>query len=272
MTSKGIFLLNLEENLGYSGNGEYGYDTVALGWQGSGGPTLNQQLVAGIATKDFYLGTFGLTPRSTNFTNFTDPVPSYMENLKAQNLIPSLSWSYSAGNQYRLSKALGSLTLGGYDASKFHPNSISFPFNAIDLRDLTVKVNSIDMVTATGDQRVLSNSSLPMFIDSTIPYIYLPLDVCLQFESAFGITWNDSVQAYLVNDTEHDKLKTQNANVTFTLSNGQPNALVNITLPYAAFDLNSSYPLINTPSRYFPLVRATNDTQYTLGRTFLQEA
>ena len=195
-----------------------------------------------------------------------------MENLKAQNLIPSLSWSYSAGNQYRLSKALGSLTFGGYDTSKFVPNNVSFQFNSIDLRDLTVNLNSIDMVTGIGDRRVLSNNSLPMFLDSTIPYIYLPLDVCLQFESAFGLTWNNTVQAYLVNDTLHAKLEEQNANVTFSLGNGQPNAIVNITLPYAAFDLNASYPLINNPSRYFPLVRATNETQYTLGRTFFQEA
>lgn len=46
VTSKGIFELQLERNLGYSGNGQYGYDTVALGWQGSGGPTLNQQSVS----------------------------------------------------------------------------------------------------------------------------------------------------------------------------------------------------------------------------------
>ena len=195
-----------------------------------------------------------------------------MENLKAQNLIPSLSWSYSAGNQYRFGKALGSLALGGYDTSKFVPNNVSFQFNPIDLRDLTVTLNSIDMVTSTGDRKVLSNTSLPMFLDSTIPYIYLPLDVCLQFESAFGITWNGTVQAYLVNDTQHARLKAQNANVTFSLGNGQPDTMVNITLPYAAFDLNASYPLVNTPSRYFPLVRATNETQYTLGRTFFQEA
>lgn len=195
-----------------------------------------------------------------------------MENLKAQNLIPSLSWSYTAGNQYRFSKALGSLTLGGYDTSKFVLNHVSFPFNPIDLRDLTVNLNAIEMVTANGDRRLLSNNSLPMFIDSTVPWIFLPLEVCQQFESAFAITWNETVQAYLVNDTEHTKLKAQNANVTFTLGNGQPDAVVNITLPYAAFDLNASYPLADTSTRYFPLTRATNETQYTLGRTFFQEA
>ena len=55
----GTFALGLEENLDDSGNGEYGYDTVSLGWQGSGGPSLDQQIVAGIATKEFYYGIFG---------------------------------------------------------------------------------------------------------------------------------------------------------------------------------------------------------------------
>lgn len=54
------FRLGLEANLGYSGNGRYGYDTVALGWDGSGGPSLEHQVVGGIATKEFYLGSFGL--------------------------------------------------------------------------------------------------------------------------------------------------------------------------------------------------------------------
>jgi hypothetical protein len=47
---------------------------------------------------------------------------------------------------------------------------------------------------------------------------------------------------------------------------------VDIVLPYAAFDLEASYPLVRHPTRYFPLKRAANDSQYTLGRAFLQEA
>lgn len=47
---------------------------------------------------------------------------------------------------------------------------------------------------------------------------------------------------------------------------------VEITLPYAAFDLTVAYPIEFNSTNYFPLKRAANDTQYTLGRTFLQEA
>lgn len=43
------------------------------GWQGS----VDGQILAEIATKQFFLGVFGLNPRPTSFSNFSDPSPSY---------------------------------------------------------------------------------------------------------------------------------------------------------------------------------------------------
>ena len=100
------------------------------------------------------------------------------------------------------------------------------------------------------------------------------MEICEGFEDALGITWNDSVQAYLVNDSLHRDLVIQNASVTFSigaLTAGADRA-TNISLPYAAFDLIAQYPLVENTTRCFPLMRATNESQYTLGRTFLQEA
>ena len=269
LSANGTFTLGLETNLEYSGNGDYGYDTVVLGYQGSNGPSLQQQTIAGIATKEFYLGIFGLNPRSTNFSTLDDPVPSYMANLKNRSMIPSLSWSYTAGNQYRPGTVLGSLTLGGFDASRFVMNDVTFAFNQVDERDLTVEIESIVM-SASNKTVQLLNNSIAAFIDSTIPYFYLPLDVCQQFEDAFGLQWDDDVQAYLVNDTLHKSLQAQNATVTLSISNTTQS--VNVSLPYAAFDLTAEYPLVTNKTRYFPLMRATNESQYTLGRAFLQEA
>lgn len=56
MTSQGIFALAIETNLNLSGNGLYGYDKVALSYLGSSVPSLGHQVVAGIATEDFYMG------------------------------------------------------------------------------------------------------------------------------------------------------------------------------------------------------------------------
>lgn len=190
-------------------------------------------------------------------------------------MIPSLSWGYTAGNQYRLNKVLGSLTLGGYDASRFIPNSLTIPFNQQDIRDLTVNINAISVAFENGSQRSdLLQSKIAAFVDSTIPYIYLSVEVCKKFEDAFGIVWNEKVQAYLVNDTLHDSLVAQNASVIFSISNSTSGSgtSVDITLPYAAFDLVAEYPLVRNTTRYFPLMRATNESQHTLGRTFLQEA
>lgn len=252
-------------------NRDFGYDTVELGWQGSGGPSLDQQVVAGIATEEFYLGVFGLSPRPTNFTNFDSPKPSYLAVLKQRSMIPSFSWSYTAGNQYRLSTVLGSLTLGDYDASRFVKNNVSFAFNSVDERDLTVDVENISVASGNGSRSLLT-STIPAFVDSTIPYIYLPLEVCQQFEDVLGIEWDYDVQAYLVNETLHSKLVTQNATVSLSIGNSSMGQAVEITLPYAAFDLMAEYPLVTNASRYFPLMRASNESQYTLGRTFLQEA
>ncbi|KAI4192991.1 MAG: hypothetical protein LQ348_003004 [Seirophora lacunosa] len=288
------FALSLEENLeGYTGAGEYGFDTVALGWEGSGGPSLNDQIVAGIATKAFYFGLFGtsrvhhvrlsdsaedyvgLNPRPSNFTDYTNPTPSYLSSLKSQNMIPSLSWAYTAGNQYRLNGVLGSLTLGGYDTSRFVPNNLTIPFNERDIRDLTVNINAISMVSADGGQpsNLLPNS-IAAYVDSTIPWIYLPVEACKRFEDAFGITWSEQMQGYPVNNTLHESLTTHNASVIFTLSNSISGSgpSVDITLPYAAFDLVMEPPFVRNSTRYFPLARAANESQYTLGRAFLQEA
>jgi hypothetical protein len=100
-TFNNYYELLLELNLGYTGSGEFEFDKVGIGWQGSGGPVLEHQVVGGIATEDFWLGSFGLTPRPTNFTDFNDPQPSFMETLKNKSLIPSLSWAYTAGAAYR---------------------------------------------------------------------------------------------------------------------------------------------------------------------------
>jgi len=108
-------------------------------------------------------------------------------------------------------------------------------------------------------------------MDSSFPYIWLPSQACVLFEEAFGLTWDNATELYLVNDSLHDTLVLQNATVVFTI--GDPNdAYVNITFPYAAFDLTASPPLVTTTSRYFPFKRAANSIQFTLGRTFFQEA
>ena len=254
-------------------NGSYGYDTIALG--GAGSPSLNQQVIAGVATKDVYLGLFGLSPDSVDLPQTSFQLPDVLSSLNQSNLIPSLSWAYTAGNQYRTGPAYGSLTLGGYDTLRFEPNNVSFSLNDPVARGPTVNIGQITLATDdTYTELGTSNESISAVIDSSIPYVILPLNVCKQFEEAFGIVFDNATQGYLVNDTLHNTLSSQNTSVVFTIGNTStiPGEGFNVSLPYAAFDLMAEAPLVKTPSRYFPLMCTTDNTNVTLGRTFLQEA
>lgn len=106
------------------------------------------------------------------------------------------------------------------------------------------------------------------FLDATVSQIWLPLDACEAFERVFGLTFDTASGLYLVNETMH-----QDATLVFTIgANTISTPTVDLSFPYAAFDLQlTAYPNAPNATRYFPLRRAANDSQYTLGRTFLQE-
>ncbi|KAH7357295.1 peptidase aspartic [Rhexocercosporidium sp. MPI-PUGE-AT-0058] len=268
-----IFSLNTYEEsfLGRSGNGSYGYDTINLGVPGSGLPSLQKQVVAGIWTNDFYLGNLGLSPVPFNFTTLNNPQQSMLSSLYNQSLIPSRSWAYTAGAHYKSPPVFGSLTLGGYDMTKLEPNNLNFAFGADFSRDLLVSLQSITYDTA-GSSPLLA-SSIDMFIDSLITEIWLPTSVCEAFAQQFNLTWNEQGKLYLVSEDAHAILLNQNPTFTFKIgAAGGGGQTVDIVLPYAAFDLNLTAPIVSSDARYFPLKQAQNSTQYTLGRTFLQEA
>lgn len=170
-----------------------------------------------------------------------------------------------------LKEVYGQLIFSGYDTSRFTENSISFTMADDVTRDLVVALQSISY--SGSSSATLLSSSIDIFIDSTDPNIWLPDDVCDAFESAFGLTLDNTTGLYLVNETHRNTLLDDDAEVAFTLSDvSSGGSTVTVTLPYAAFDLTAEYPLVANTSYYFPLKRASNSTQYTLGRTFLQEA
>ena len=107
---KDIYQLNAAINLGYGTNeqnGTYGFDTMSLpSTSGSSSKKLDHQVIAGIATHKFYLGSIGLAPQTVNFSNSGDSSPSFISSLKEQNLIPSLSYGYNAGAYYSKKAAI----------------------------------------------------------------------------------------------------------------------------------------------------------------------
>lgn len=289
--------------------GEFGFDTVSLGDKDSnatGLPALEWQVVGGVGSNVYYNGRFGLNNQASNFTgvNITDrnyqaymeqsdlstSHPSFLTTLKTKKLIPSLSWSYTAGAYSRkpgvphafvvrinvhlvLGTSLGSLTFGGYDSSQFVPNNVSFDFSPDSARDLVVGLQAITSSTPNGSAVSLLSSPILAFIDSTLPHMYLPSDACEAFAATFDLKWEPDFGLYLINPYTHANMTARNPNVTLTMGNslnGGPT--IDIVMPYSSFNLTAVFPYVPETMQFFPLRPALNYTQYTLGRAFLQDA
>jgi len=99
----GIYNLNLPTNANYlpdsQPNASYGLDTVGLGADSSASPQITSQLVAGITTEGFFMGTFGLSTAPTSLGS--DRIDTFLTVFNTYNNTPSLSYGYTAGAQYR---------------------------------------------------------------------------------------------------------------------------------------------------------------------------
>lgn len=174
-SEKGTYQLQIpaESSLGYSGNAYFGFDTVSLGYQGSGGPTISHLVVGGIVTKDFFVGTLGLTPNAINFTDFNTPKPSLLAHLRNQKRIAGRSYAYTAGAQYTPKPTFGSLTFGGRDTTRFVPNNLTINRAADITRDLLVGIQAINSEGGS-----LLSEGIIAFVDSTASQIWLPIETC----------------------------------------------------------------------------------------------
>ena len=274
---KGLFQLplNPEHYLPFSGAANYGLDNVTVGSNDNGGVSLQHQVVVGYDTEDFYIGALGLSPSLVNISDYADQYLSLLGTLKEGNNVSSNSYGYTAGASYHLSpvRHLGSLTLGGYDSTRMDASKnltiqgVQDTYQPMRLGILGIRSGSTNLL----DMPIVAA------LDSIVSQIWLPISACKNFESAFGLVWDPRYELYIINETQRSILLAQNANITFTLSTGSlqyTDDHLDITFPYAAFDLKAKPPFagLNETVHYFPLKQAANETQYTLGRTFLQEA
>ncbi|KAH6618750.1 aspartic peptidase domain-containing protein [Boeremia exigua] len=278
----GQYGVDLEDALNMTAEGLFGYDHVALGPAADTNSdgnviAIDRQVVAAIADMDYFMGVLPLGQAESSFSSLSEPQESLIWNLRNSSRIPSLSYAYTAGAKYESKSVFGSLILGGYDSTRFTPNAndFSFTFSSDPSRLLTVGVESVMATNTLKGTFSLSSGAHFSVIDSTATQLWLPTDICTQFEEAFGLTYDPYTDLYLVNDTIHTNLTTLNPIITIKLVNSLQDTATNYTnieLPYAAFDLQASYPYYTNATRYFPIRRAANDTQYVLGRTLLQEA
>ena len=151
------------------------------------------------------------------------------------------------------------------------PNTVDFRLLDDADRNTVVAIQGISFSGTT--TRSLLSEPIFAFIDSTDPNIWLPASACRKFAEAFSLELESGSNRYIINSTHREALRSAKPWVAFSLSNDlEGGNSVNIQLPYGAFDKELLYPLAANKTFYFPLRQAANDTQYTLGRTFLQEA
>lgn len=89
-------MLGLDPQLGFTGDGKYGFDNISL----SEGISVPSQVVGVINTTEYWLGFFGLGVEPTNFTSADKP--TFLDSMvETMSLIPSHSYGYTAGAYYR---------------------------------------------------------------------------------------------------------------------------------------------------------------------------
>ncbi|KAK7409561.1 hypothetical protein QQX98_008282 [Neonectria punicea] len=284
--------------LGYGGNGDYGQDTIDV-WSSDDDHSFHMTnvLMAALNTTNYLNGLFGLGITQGNFGGTVAESP-LTQAVKEFGRIPSYSFGFTAGAHYR--NVPVSLTLGGYDASRFSNHNIDFTLGRDDgiesprLRGIEVVADEGKETPDNWDSRSVMLSSWDSFfdviIDSTTPYLWLPEDVCDRFANAFNLTYNSTFDLYtLENEQYRNFLKEDAFSFTFVLSSFDNNdnfgdpydvpGVVNITVPSRAFTGLLQYPFMNRTITYgqpaipyFMLRRASNSSTYILGRSFLQES
>ncbi|KAF2873704.1 aspartic peptidase domain-containing protein [Massariosphaeria phaeospora] len=265
---------------GQNPKGTYGLENVALGKSSKTSAVLPEQMVYKYKFEEFWLGSFGLAigPLDTSGAVKTP----FLANFATQ--IPSSSFGYTAGASYRDhdkgTGTLASLVLGGYDQSRFTDKgvAIDMPKQPQGNTTLVVGVQSIlyhsDRKAEANDFSFTAESSgFYATIDSTLPYLWLPDAICEKFAEKFRLTYENDKNMYTMNSSSHNFNMAQNATVTFKIANGLggSNEFSTIELPYGAFYLTADEPIFNNSTPYFPLRRSPN-SQFVLGRAFLQEA
>ncbi|KAL1960406.1 hypothetical protein VTO42DRAFT_7705 [Malbranchea cinnamomea] len=261
----------------------YGYDTIRVDDKISAA----NQIVAIYNHSNWWIGSLGLGVKRSNFTE--GDILSFLSSLVNGSHIPSHSYGYTAGAYNRLKKVPGSLTFGGFDKSRFVPNNISFdlspdyqPVVAIQSIEISSTLVHNPMSAGNDSGLVPSDNDYLFTIDSSTPFFWFPEKMCDSFASALGLTYNETLQLYTYgsNPSRFDSFVDSAMKFTFTLSNLPDSTKhVVIELPISSMDHRLTYPfpdLSLQPSdeglRYFPLRKAKDPRQYTIGRTFLQEA
>jgi hypothetical protein len=172
------------------------------------------------------------------------------------------------------------MVFGGYDKSRLMTQQMAvIPMPNKQNNTLVVGVQSIlyksdqDVQQSVQSFTKAINGGFFAVIDSTLPYLVLPGDICDQFVQKFNLGYDKTTGLYTINGTAHERNQVQNATVSFKIGSEPGNSAnaTTITFPYEAFYLEASYPVYSNTTNYFPIRKSSNGYNI-LGRAFLQEA
>ena len=227
---------------------------------------------------------------STANQTFTEPggpsinaslAPNYLQH---NGKIASASYGLHIGSAAL--KLPLSLWLGGYDMSRVIGPVSAQPYSAdvtnnnfiIDLLDIGVGVDhggspfsysSRGGILAEGNDSI---STVPVIVNPTAPYLYLPRSTCAALAKDLPLTYIQSYGLYFWNasDPQYGKIITSPTYLGFTFRGSAQN--LTIKVPLNLLNLTLDRPLIDKPTPYFPCTTPQDSSSYSLGRAFLQAA
>ncbi|KXS99385.1 hypothetical protein AC579_8805 [Pseudocercospora musae] len=219
-TPHDMFYFDQHPKLFGDASGKYGQDTIALvATSSSRQAVADRQVIAEYGINDYWVGLVGMAYRPTPFgkVNVSSPLASLLGN----STILSLSFGYTAGSVY-VDDNLGSLTLGGYDASRRSPQATENLELHMDRNTNELKVELLDISvlngTTSGERMLIPpGKTYSMFLDTSVSEFWLPSEVCDLFKGSFNITEDPETGLFEIDNASRQRMFNNNTSLTFVL-------------------------------------------------------
>ena len=202
--------------------------------------------------------------------------------LRKSNTIPSSSFGLHIGSVPMGQP--GSLVLGGYDKSRVLGDIGAFDISGdlgepiISMIDVTIGVEQGETPFKTPRigslYRANGNESVPVSLNPTVPYMFLPLGTCEAIAEYLPVRFDRGLGLYIWNtqDPQHGRVIGSPSYLQFTFQQSSSTNLT-IKLPFALLNLTLESPIVDSPQQYFPCKPYNSaDSRWYLGRAFLQAA
>jgi hypothetical protein len=110
-------------------------------------------------------------------------------------------------------------------------------------------------------------------IDSTLPYLFLPAEVCDRLQNVFGLQFDNETGLYFLNDTQREENFDRHFTFTISVTDGVAHGNSTLLFNIRDFDMQTTRPLgkFQNGTNIFPIRRAHSGVP-VLGRAFLQRA